>query len=42
MLNTDFEVKAIEYFNPVFLYNKTQNNNMSMEISMVEESFMVI
>ena len=41
MLNNEFEDKAISYFTPAFAYNKTaQHHNMSIEISMVEESFM--
>ena len=42
MLNNEFEEKAISYFTPAFSYNKTTQHNMSIDISMVEESFMVI
>ena len=43
MLNSEFEERCINYLSPAFSYNKSSqhHHNMSMEVSMVEESFMV-
>lgn len=42
MLNSEFEERCINYLSPAFSYNKSaqHHHNMSMEVSMVEESFM--
>lgn len=42
MLTGEFEDRCINYMSPAFSYNKASLVNASNEISMVEESFMVI
>lgn len=41
MLTSEFEDRCISYLTPTLSYNKTSHPNVSMEISMAEESFVV-
>lgn len=42
MLTSEFEERSINYLSPTFSYNKNAQIGGGMEMSMVEESFMVI